>query len=153
MADLSPTATPQPEPMPRGGRPKVELEGLGKFKLTGAKGNRYKDKFQTMRERYDGVIAKNEATRRELEAANVRLRKIQGENNLLLDAMEIVARGQPTLLQYLLPPHLPPPPDPTREVNGHDYPGNHEHLNGDAMEHEDLHPDYLPTREVNGRLN
>jgi len=153
MAELSPAATPQPDAMPRGVRQKVELEGLGKFKLTGAKGNRYKDKFHSLRERYDVVTAKQEEYRRELELASAKLKKIQAENDLLLDAMEIVAQSQPTLLQYLLSPQLPPPPDRARELNGHDHPGNPDHRNGDALEHDDLHPDYSSARERNGHYN
>ncbi|KAF7782264.1 hypothetical protein Agabi119p4_1640 [Agaricus bisporus var. burnettii] len=48
---------------------------------------RYKEKYQVMRDRFDKVTAARETYLRDLESANEKIRKLQEENDLLLDAM------------------------------------------------------------------
>jgi len=48
---------------------------------------RYKEKYQVMRERFERVNAAKEAYQRDLQLATEKIRKIQEENDLLLDAM------------------------------------------------------------------
>ncbi|KAI5123207.1 hypothetical protein M0805_003973 [Coniferiporia weirii] len=126
------------------------IEGLGKFKLSSSapKGSTYKTKFHSLRERYDVVTSKQEDLRRELELANQRLKAVQAENDLLLDAMQIVTPTQPGLLSILQqidpdpamlqlngpPDHLgpgPPPPLPPPGV-GADVPNGNGNMNGHA---------------------
>ncbi|KAF8997857.1 hypothetical protein BDQ17DRAFT_1362717 [Cyathus striatus] len=71
-----------------------------------------------MREKFDNVTTLNERYQRELETANARIKKLQAENNLLLDAMNIVADKCP-IYSYLpenqqleQPAPLPEPPYP-----------------------------------------
>ncbi|EJD08571.1 uncharacterized protein FOMMEDRAFT_165121 [Fomitiporia mediterranea MF3/22] len=152
-----------------------DMEGLGKFKLSNAapRGNSYKSKFFVLKETYDTVTAKREELRRELEVANTRLKAVQAENDLLLDAMQIVAPSQPTLVNILhqmedVPVSIPAPhpsssggteqmyPDhygPSGYVPPPDHPGQHEGqiidaapLNGTAVS-----DGYSHAATVNGR--
>ncbi|KAI0777481.1 hypothetical protein BD413DRAFT_452712, partial [Trametes elegans] len=100
-------------------------------------GTRYKEKFQSLREKYDSVTATHEEYERQLQRADEKLRRLQEECNLLLDAVDIAVPAQPSLLHYLtrdpippqyyshtvpvptglppeatIPQHLPPPPPP-----------------------------------------
>ncbi|KAF8159291.1 hypothetical protein B0H34DRAFT_702912 [Crassisporium funariophilum] len=100
----------------------------------------YKDKFHKTREKYDKVTATHEMYQRELDIANAKIKKLQAENDLLLDAMFLAdsslydryfspppGSGSPSLAPHILPsstaallslpptPHLhlslvPPPP-------------------------------------------
>ncbi|CAA7265232.1 unnamed protein product [Cyclocybe aegerita] len=47
----------------------------------------YKDKFHKMREKYDRVTLTHETHERELEMLNAKIKKMQAENDLLLDAI------------------------------------------------------------------
>ncbi|TDL26657.1 hypothetical protein BD410DRAFT_783757 [Rickenella mellea] len=148
---------------------KADPEGREKSKLAANRGNKYKEKFHALRTRYDNVTSKHEEYRRELEQADAQLKKLQAENDLLLDAMSIAALGQPTLLQYLISPIPEPPPyqnghgnglthshreQRTNGVNssegGHDF-NPHPRLLDERDGH--LHPDheYHDSREPNGR--
>ncbi|EKM50726.1 uncharacterized protein PHACADRAFT_264178 [Phanerochaete carnosa HHB-10118-sp] len=54
-----------------------------------------------MKERYEVVTAAHEKYERELALANEKIKRLQDECNLLLDAVDIAVPGQPSLLQYL----------------------------------------------------
>ncbi|KAJ6615174.1 hypothetical protein B0H10DRAFT_2004347 [Mycena sp. CBHHK59/15] len=69
--------------------------------------SRYKEKFQALREKYDRVIAKQDEYQHDLEIATEKIKKLQAENDLLLDAMNLAAAHQPSMFG-LLPPPLPP---------------------------------------------
>ncbi|KAJ7089773.1 hypothetical protein B0H15DRAFT_839190 [Mycena belliarum] len=73
--------------------------------------SRYKEKFQALREKYDRITAKQEEYHRDLEIATAKIKKLQAENDLLLDAMNLAATHQPSLFP-LLPPPLPPDAPP-----------------------------------------
>ncbi|KAH8110798.1 hypothetical protein DFH11DRAFT_1618765 [Phellopilus nigrolimitatus] len=104
-----------------------EIEGLGKFKLGSAppKGNTYKSRFHALREQYDVVTSRQADLTRELALASARLKAVQAENDLLLDAMQIVTPTQPALVEILQqiapspPPPLAPSPGPGPTPNGH----------------------------------
>ncbi|KAF8840386.1 hypothetical protein BDN67DRAFT_968574 [Paxillus ammoniavirescens] len=66
-------------------------------------GPRYKEKFQALRERFDQVSALHEGYERDLELANTRIRKIQAENDLLLDAISITVPATPSLMHLIRP--------------------------------------------------
>ncbi|KAJ7876299.1 hypothetical protein B0H13DRAFT_1004375 [Mycena leptocephala] len=69
--------------------------------------SRYKEKFQALREKYDRVTAKQQEYHQDLEIATAKIKKLQAENDLLLDAMNLAAAHQPSMFG-LLPPSLPP---------------------------------------------
>ncbi|KAJ7708764.1 hypothetical protein B0H17DRAFT_364844 [Mycena rosella] len=69
--------------------------------------SRYKEKFQALREKYDRITAKQSEYHRDLEIATAKIKKLQAENDLLLDAMNLAAAHQPSMFG-LLPPALPP---------------------------------------------
>ncbi|KAJ7102955.1 hypothetical protein C8R43DRAFT_1047445 [Mycena crocata] len=69
--------------------------------------SRYKEKFQALREKYDRVVAKQDEYHHDLEVATEKIKKLQAENDLLLDAMNIAAAHQPAMFA-LVPPPLPP---------------------------------------------
>ncbi|KAJ7777348.1 hypothetical protein B0H16DRAFT_955344 [Mycena metata] len=73
--------------------------------------SRYKEKFQALREKYDRVILKQEEYHQDLELATAKIKKLQAENDLLLDAMNLAATHQPSMFG-LLPPPLPPDAPP-----------------------------------------
>ncbi|KAG1857394.1 hypothetical protein DFJ58DRAFT_783594 [Suillus subalutaceus] len=91
-------------------------------------------RFQGLRERFDQVVGLHEELERDLELANARIRKLQAENDLLLDAINLtvpatpslmhLTRPSPTLYSHsVAPPAAPPPP---HHINGHSVP----HANG-----------------------
>ncbi|KAH7921187.1 hypothetical protein BV22DRAFT_985505, partial [Leucogyrophana mollusca] len=66
-------------------------------------------RFQALRERYDQVTALHNEYERDLELANARMRKLQAENDLLLDAISITVPATPSLLHLVRPsPRAPP---------------------------------------------
>ncbi|KAF9485508.1 hypothetical protein BDN70DRAFT_916900 [Pholiota conissans] len=77
----------------------------------------YKDKFQRMREKYDKVNMSHEAHQRDLEALNAKMKKLQAENDLLLDAMYLADTAlydrffpaAPGSMSSSLPPASVPP--------------------------------------------
>ncbi|KAI0070702.1 hypothetical protein K474DRAFT_1669785 [Panus rudis PR-1116 ss-1] len=77
-------------------------------KAPSTKGMRYKDKFITLREEYESVSQKRLSLERQLATANEKLKKLQNECNLLLDAVDIAATSQPTILHYLEQDPVPP---------------------------------------------
>ncbi|CAL1713997.1 unnamed protein product [Somion occarium] len=94
-------------------RPKIPLP---------ARGTRYKDKFHELREKYESVTQR-QRYEHELAVANAKIRKLQNECNLLLDAVDIAAPSQDNISYYLkldpVPPQyefrgrnitIPPPP-------------------------------------------
>ncbi|KAJ7807293.1 hypothetical protein B0H14DRAFT_2873707 [Mycena olivaceomarginata] len=91
--------------------------------------SRYKEKFQSLREKYDRVIAKQQEYHQDLEIATAKIKKLQAENDLLLDAMNLAASHQPSMFGPLPPSHPPDMPPgggpmdvadrlPPRHVNG-----------------------------------
>ncbi|KLO09544.1 hypothetical protein SCHPADRAFT_560056 [Schizopora paradoxa] len=156
---------------------RVESEGPNKYKSAPPRATKYKEKFHALRETYDLVTAKHEEHQRELELANAKLRKLQAENepsversvglslahrapsSLLLDAMMLVASGQPTLLPYLdrsltqdqqsQSPNAMNDVDMNVRSHAPGYPAN-----ADSMDYDQVNSDYYrPPREVNGRHN
>ncbi|KAI0715951.1 hypothetical protein C8Q72DRAFT_179003 [Fomitopsis betulina] len=61
-----------------------------------------------MQEKHTQVSETREAYRKELALAEDKLRKLQDECNLLLDAVDIAAPAQPSLLHYLARDPVPP---------------------------------------------
>ncbi|KAG2093122.1 uncharacterized protein F5147DRAFT_721512 [Suillus discolor] len=95
---------------------------------------KFKEKFQVMRERFDQVVGLHEELVRDLELANARMQKLQAENDLLLDAINLTVPATPSLMHLtrpspalyshpVAPPAAPPPP---HHMNGHSVP----HANG-----------------------
>ncbi|KZT68669.1 hypothetical protein DAEQUDRAFT_727543 [Daedalea quercina L-15889] len=68
----------------------------------------YKEKYFAMQEKHTQVSETREAYRKELALAEDKLRKLQDECNLLLDAVDIAAPAQPSLLHYLARDPIPP---------------------------------------------
>ncbi|KAF5316155.1 hypothetical protein D9619_006750 [Psilocybe cf. subviscida] len=95
----------------------------------------YKDKFQKMREKYDKVTLTHENHNRDLEILNSKIKKLQAENDLLLDSIDVSepdlltryfpAPSSPTHRGQPLPPAqaghypstMPPPPPPISAVS------------------------------------
>ncbi|KAJ6561141.1 hypothetical protein DFH09DRAFT_1364577 [Mycena vulgaris] len=90
-------------------RPPPEVAGSGPFLYAQLpyRNSRYKEKFQALREKYDRIIAKQDEYHHDLEIATAKIKKLQAENDLLLDAMNLAATHQPSMFG-LLPPPLPP---------------------------------------------
>ncbi|KAI0758584.1 hypothetical protein BC629DRAFT_1295726 [Irpex lacteus] len=59
------------------------------------------DRFLAMKEKYEQVNATHTQYERELAQAAEKMRNLQNECNLLLDAVDIAVPGQPTLIHYL----------------------------------------------------
>ncbi|KAG1747985.1 uncharacterized protein EDB91DRAFT_52843 [Suillus paluster] len=105
---------------------KVPGDDTTKNRVPGVPRGRYKEKFQGLRERYDRVLGLHKEYERDLELANARMRKLQAENDLLLDAINLtvpatpslmhLTRPSPTLYSHLAPAPAPPPP---HHMNGH----------------------------------
>ncbi|KAK7031495.1 hypothetical protein R3P38DRAFT_817668 [Favolaschia claudopus] len=70
--------------------------------------SRYKEKFQALREKYERVTAKKEEYNQDLELAAAKIKKLQAENDLLLDAMNLAASHQPAMFGSMRPPDMPP---------------------------------------------
>jgi len=81
---------------------------LPRQNISATRGTRYKEKFQALREKYDQTIATHEQYKRELELANEKMKRLEEECNLLLDAVDIAAPAQPTLMHYLSQDPIPP---------------------------------------------
>ncbi|KAL5492595.1 hypothetical protein ACEPAI_4042 [Sanghuangporus weigelae] len=116
MADAEPLQAPSQAGPSRSSSSRHDMEGLGKFKLSssqpGKGGTSHKAKFLMLKESYDTVTARHQELLRELRVANSKLKSVQAENDLLLDALGIVAHTQPTLvgiLQQMDPEPLFPP--------------------------------------------
>ncbi|KAG2754926.1 hypothetical protein P692DRAFT_201127779 [Suillus brevipes Sb2] len=109
---------------------------------------RYKEKFQGLRETFDQVVGLQEELERDLELALARMRKLQAENDLLLDAINLtvpatpslmhLTRPSPTLYSHLGAPSAAPPPP--HHMNGHSVP----HSNG---RYRPLEPHEITTAE------
>ncbi|KDQ61816.1 hypothetical protein JAAARDRAFT_190531 [Jaapia argillacea MUCL 33604] len=107
---------PRPEPLrtnsstrvPRAGD-KDKDKGDDKAKT---RGNKYKEKFHTLREKYDQVTSMNEQLQRDLDIYNAKMKHLQAEQDLLMDAMFIVLQSDPRLHQIYHDPDLPLPPNP-----------------------------------------
>ncbi|KAJ6581077.1 hypothetical protein B0H19DRAFT_492253 [Mycena capillaripes] len=72
--------------------------------------SRYKEKFQSLREKYDRVTAKQQEYHQDLEIATAKIKKLQAENDLLLDAMNLAAAHQPSMFGLIPPAHHPDVP-------------------------------------------
>ncbi|TFY67271.1 hypothetical protein EVJ58_g1718 [Rhodofomes roseus] len=68
----------------------------------------YKEKYFAMQEKHTQVSETREAYRKELALAEDKVKKLQDECNLLLDAVDIAAPAQPSLLHYLARDPIPP---------------------------------------------
>ncbi|PPQ79835.1 hypothetical protein CVT25_002989 [Psilocybe cyanescens] len=64
-----------------------QVREQGSLRVHTERAGSYKDKFQRMREKYDKVTAAHETGQRDLELLNAKIKKLQAENELLLDAM------------------------------------------------------------------
>ncbi|KAF5386403.1 hypothetical protein D9757_006652 [Collybiopsis confluens] len=80
---------------------------------------RYKDKFTTLRDRYEHVMAKQQTYHHDLESANVKMKKLQEEIDLLLEA---------------LMPNTPPAPSATLDQPERDMYHHRIHGNGNGMD-------------------
>ncbi|KAG1808816.1 hypothetical protein EV424DRAFT_1350185 [Suillus variegatus] len=130
---------------------------------------KFKEKFQVMRERFDQVVGLHEELVRDLELANARMQKLQAENDLLLDAINLTVPATPSLMHLTRPspalyshPVAPPAaaaPPPPHHMNGHSVP----HANGRyrPVDPHDITPperdrgrEYrdIPQETANGRL-
>jgi len=81
----------------------------------------YKDKFQTLRDRYERVSATNDVLRKELSLAEEKMRKLEAENNLLIDGIGIVDPFNPPTEQFLTSHNAERPSSfspPTPQTNG-----------------------------------
>ncbi|KAG2144261.1 hypothetical protein DEU56DRAFT_790840 [Suillus clintonianus] len=112
---------------------RVPGDDTNKNRTIGIPRGRYKEKFQFLRERFDRVVGLKEEYERDLELANARMHKLQAENDLLLDAINLTVPATPSLMHLTRPsPTLyshqvaPPAPPPPHHMNGHSVP----HANG-----------------------
>ncbi|OBZ73826.1 hypothetical protein A0H81_06478 [Grifola frondosa] len=83
---------------------KIAMPGPIPFKTQASfshRGRGYKEKFQTLREKYEQVTATHEKYERELALADLKVKHLQDECNLLLDAVDIAVPAQPSLVHYL----------------------------------------------------
>ncbi|KAG5641813.1 hypothetical protein DXG03_004155 [Asterophora parasitica] len=113
-------------------------------------------RFQSLRERYERVITTHEDHERDLELANAKIKKLQAENELLLDAIftsapelvQLISPVEPSpsshfpphyLLPPLLhnpinhPPHLPPHASPHLHESPHLH--THSHYSQPRLPH------------------
>ncbi|CCL99503.1 uncharacterized protein FIBRA_01521 [Fibroporia radiculosa] len=65
-------------------------------------------RFQNLREKYEQVTATHELVEKQLAIANEKVKRLQEECNLLLDAVDIAVPAQPTLRHYLAQDPIPP---------------------------------------------
>ncbi|KAH8093235.1 hypothetical protein BXZ70DRAFT_388370 [Cristinia sonorae] len=89
----------------------------------------YRDKFNQLKEKFDQVNATRDRYNKELAVAQDKIKKLENECNLLLDAVDIAAPSQPSILHFLTqdpipahyhlisrgslpPPMVPPEPEP-----------------------------------------
>lgn len=127
---------------------------------------RFKEKFQVLRERFDQVVGLHEELERDLELANARMRKLQAENDLLLDAINLTVPATPSLMHLTRPsptlhshPVAPPAaPLPPHRMNGHSVPhanGRYHPVDPHDITTSDRDRDYRdipPETTANGRL-
>ncbi|KAL6301731.1 hypothetical protein BKA93DRAFT_796378 [Sparassis latifolia] len=86
-----------------------DKNGASKASIASAhRGARYKEKFQALREKFDQVTATHDQYQRELAIADEKVKRLQEECNLLLDAVDIAVPAQPSLLHYLSRDPIPP---------------------------------------------
>ncbi|EPQ56183.1 hypothetical protein GLOTRDRAFT_92716 [Gloeophyllum trabeum ATCC 11539] len=70
-------------------------------------------RFHQLREKYDQVTATNEHYQQDLERANAKMKALQAEMDLLLDAMSIALPSEPVLERFYNEPiYGPPAPSP-----------------------------------------
>lgn len=127
---------------------KVPVDDTNKNRTPAVPRGRYKEKFQGLRETFDQVVGLQEELERDLELALARMRKLQAENDLLLDAINLtvpatpslmhLTRPSPTLYSHLGAPSAAPPPP--HHMNGHSVP----HSNG---RYRPLEPHEITTAE------
>ncbi|KAJ7230569.1 hypothetical protein GGX14DRAFT_583890 [Mycena pura] len=79
--------------------------------------SRYKDKFLMLREKYERITAKQDEYHRDLDLAMSKIKKLQAENDMLLDALSAAAAQVP--VPFGISPHrdrpahdAPPGPGP-----------------------------------------
>ncbi|KAJ7623698.1 hypothetical protein FB45DRAFT_926498 [Roridomyces roridus] len=77
--------------------------GNGPFHLP-YRNSRYKEKFQALREKYDRVLAKQAEYLNEYDTATAKIKQLQAENDLLLDAMYLAAQQNPQSFGLNEPP-------------------------------------------------
>ncbi|KAI6116742.1 hypothetical protein EDD16DRAFT_1591231 [Pisolithus croceorrhizus] len=91
-----------------------------------------KEKYQALREKFDQVNALHEEYERELALATARIKKLQAENDLLLDAISITIPATPSLMHLTRPSPTSTTPVPQHQLgqpphlhmNGHTYCSN-----------------------------
>ncbi|KAF8637487.1 hypothetical protein AX17_002791 [Amanita inopinata Kibby_2008] len=64
---------------------------------------RYKEKFNSMRQKYEQVTARHDDYQRQLDIANAKIKKLQAENDLLLD---VIATDPSNIGLHQPPPNL-----------------------------------------------
>ncbi|KAJ3717820.1 hypothetical protein C8R42DRAFT_676668 [Lentinula raphanica] len=63
-----------------------------------SRSTRYKDKFTTLRDKYEQVIMEQQNHRRDLETANIKMKKMQEEIDLLLEALMPTTPPAPSIV-------------------------------------------------------
>ncbi|EGN91748.1 hypothetical protein SERLA73DRAFT_192079 [Serpula lacrymans var. lacrymans S7.3] len=107
------------------------------------RGTRYKEKFQMLREKYDQVNALHQEYERDLGIANQKLRSIQAENDLLLDAIYITLSASQPSEEHVVPAPVPahpyhphtPPHHPSRHHPSHHQHPNHHNQHSHQRQH------------------
>ncbi|KAJ6478493.1 hypothetical protein C8R47DRAFT_633362 [Mycena vitilis] len=115
-----------PRPPPEGGTPFFHGQHPHR-------NSRYKEKFQALREKYDRVTAKQQEYHQDLEIATEKIKKLQAENDLLLDAMNLAASHQPSMFGLLPPAHPPDAPRGGGPINIDAGPAPRHHANGNGV--------------------
>ncbi|KAJ7065225.1 hypothetical protein C8F01DRAFT_1248826 [Mycena amicta] len=81
--------------------------------------SKHREKFNLMRDRYERVIVRQEEYQRELDVATTKLKRLQAENDLLLDALGVAAAQNPASFGLSpLPPSTAAPAHFPPEIGG-----------------------------------
>ncbi|KAG2143816.1 uncharacterized protein EDB93DRAFT_1105144 [Suillus bovinus] len=147
---------------------KVPVDDTNKARAPAVPRGKFKEKFQVLRERFDQVVGEREVLERDLELANARMRKLQAENDLLLDAINLTVPATPSLMHLTRPsptiyPHPAAPPmalPPSHHMNGHSVSVSHVNGRYRPVDPRDITPsergrdyrDIPPETTGNGRL-
>ncbi|TFL01613.1 hypothetical protein BDV98DRAFT_567244 [Pterulicium gracile] len=96
------TNTPVPPPTASTSKPTKVKESAFIAKPTlVVRSTKYKEKFNAMKEKYERVNGIHDAHQKELDTAKEKLRLLQEENNLLLDAIHHSLEYEPSIANNL----------------------------------------------------
>ncbi|RDB18450.1 hypothetical protein Hypma_000263 [Hypsizygus marmoreus] len=159
------TPTPTSAPPPASRRPQEKEADKATFKLKipaqghqhghghgHHRGTRYKEKFLALRERYEHVNAVHDERVEALDLAAAKIKRLQQENDLLLDA---IYTASPTLIHLVTPPAPPSSAQDTpRQHHVHAYPpmdielpqtfANHGNSHSHSHSHNSRGPRFTP---------